>query len=172
MSKSRKHWRSLSEKAANGDPEDFEVILAHCLADLATGRATLEECYRRYAAHAERLRELLPLAGQEQAIPPPDHGTITALPLKQNTTAPLLPAEQSSTAILSPDQGVTTTLPPDHDSLRAYPKNQKCAKIAPGGALEWHILEKFAAVAPKPNGSDNDGSMFMAGCRINCGPCS
>ena len=51
--------------------DDFDSILDSCLADLASGRATVEACLRRYPAHAGQLAALLAMAEQVKTLPPP-----------------------------------------------------------------------------------------------------
>ncbi len=50
-------------------PEDFDLILDRCLADIAAGRETIDSCLRRYPAQAGRLAALLELAERVQAAP-------------------------------------------------------------------------------------------------------
>ncbi len=115
MSPAPQHWRSLKEQAKNGPPEDFAVILGLCLSDLAAGRATIEECLQRHPAQADQLAELLRLAEQERAMPPPGQ-TAIATPSPDQGTPAILPADQGITAVLPPDQGSIAALsdsPPD-----------------------------------------------------------
>lgn len=50
---------------------DFDTILDRCLADLATGRETIDSCLQRYPAQADQLAWLLPIAERTRAVPPP-----------------------------------------------------------------------------------------------------
>ncbi len=52
-------------------PDDFEVILDHCLADTAAGRETIDSCLRRYPAQAGQLAVLLRMAERVRNAPPP-----------------------------------------------------------------------------------------------------
>ncbi len=52
-------------------PDDFEVILDRCLADMAAGRATIDSCLRRYPAQGEQLAVLLRIAERVRDAPPP-----------------------------------------------------------------------------------------------------
>ena len=48
---------------------DFDVILDQCLADLASGQATIEVCLKRYPAYAGQLGPLLQVAEKVRAVP-------------------------------------------------------------------------------------------------------
>jgi hypothetical protein len=52
-------------------PDDFEVILDHCLADTAAGRETIDSCLRRYPAQSGQLAKLLQIAERAREAPPP-----------------------------------------------------------------------------------------------------
>lgn len=64
---------------------DFDVILDQCLADLASGQATIESCLRRYPHYAGQLRPLLLVAEQMRTVP-----AATALPQRQSLLSTLL----------------------------------------------------------------------------------
>lgn len=51
--------------------DEFDTILDQCLADLMTGRATVDSCLRRYPTQAGRLATLLPIAERARAVPRP-----------------------------------------------------------------------------------------------------
>lgn len=48
---------------------DFDGILDQCLADLASGQATIESCLKRYPNHAGQLSPLLLVAEKVRAMP-------------------------------------------------------------------------------------------------------
>jgi hypothetical protein len=49
--------------------DQFDVILDQCLADLASGQATIEGCLKRYPAYAGQLGPLLSVAEKVRATP-------------------------------------------------------------------------------------------------------
>lgn len=71
----------LKQKVKDRKPEDFETILARCLADLTAGRVTIEDCLQRYPAQAGRLAAILPFAEQARATPLPDQSSMVVLPV-------------------------------------------------------------------------------------------
>ncbi len=52
-------------------PDDFEVILDRCLADIAAGHETIDSCLRRYPAQSGQLAVLLPIAERARRMSPP-----------------------------------------------------------------------------------------------------
>jgi hypothetical protein len=63
------------------EPEDFAKVLARCLADLAAGCATLEDCLQRYPAKAGRLAAILPFAEQARVGSQSDRLLTASLPV-------------------------------------------------------------------------------------------
>lgn len=51
-------------------PDDFEVILDRCLADIAAGRETIDSCLRRHPAQRGQLAALLQIAERAREAPP------------------------------------------------------------------------------------------------------
>ncbi len=50
--------------------EDFDTILDRCIADVKSGRETVDSCVRRYPAQAGRLAAILPLIERVEALRP------------------------------------------------------------------------------------------------------
>src|SRR5512136_2850856 len=60
----------MTQSAHDVMPDDFDVILDRCVADIAAGRETIDSCLRRYPAQGGQLAVLLQIAAWAREAPP------------------------------------------------------------------------------------------------------